>query len=189
MAGYNYQMNGSWVIGLQGEFGLSDISSDLNLGIVTSEAGPTYTVSVSGRLGWLSSPDTMLYMLAGYTHARYTKLSAHLSARVEYRFTQYGKEDWDTGGIINIEPSSHKGMILNKRDWLPCAETVPLPCFGNESMAGKDDLDPESDQSTVSGRYSARARLENRVRLPLNCTSTVPVGPWRCLAMMISAVP
>ena len=138
MAGYNYQMNGSWVIGLQGEFGLSDISSDLNLGIVTSEAGPTYTVSVSGRLGWLSSPDTMLYILGGYTHARYklkinvplgsvsfkenydgfhlgagmeTKLSAHLSARVEYRFTQYGKEDWDTGGIINIEPSSHKGMI------------------------------------------------------------------------------
>ncbi len=138
MAGYNYQMNGPWVIGLQGEFGLTDISSDLNLGIVTAEAGPSYTLSVSGRLGWLTGPDTMLYMLAGYTHARYklkinvplgsvsfkegydgfhvgagmeTRLSEHLSARVEYRFTQYGKEDWDTGGIIRIEPSSHKGML------------------------------------------------------------------------------
>ncbi len=138
MAGYNYQMNGPWVIGLQGEFGLTDITSDLNLGIITAEAGPTYTVSVSGRLGWLTGPDTMLYMLAGYTHARYklkinvplgsisfkegydgfhvgagmeTRLSEHLSARVEYRFTQYGKEDWDTGGIVRIEPSSHKGMV------------------------------------------------------------------------------
>ncbi len=134
MAGYNYRMAGPWVIGLQGEFGLTDISSDLNAGIVTAKAGPTYTVSASGRLGWLAGPDTMLYMLAGYTHARYklkittisfkegydgfhvgagmeTRLSEHLSARVEYRFTQYGKEDWGTGGIVRIEPSSHKGMI------------------------------------------------------------------------------
>ncbi len=138
MAGYNYQLAGPWVIGLQGEFGLTDISSDLNVAIATAKAGPTYTVSVSGRLGWLTGPDTMLYMLAGYTHARYklkvnvpfgsisvkegydgfhvgagmeTRLGEHLSARVEYRFTQYGKEDWDTGGIIGIEPSSHKGMV------------------------------------------------------------------------------
>ncbi len=138
MAGYNYRISGPWVVGIQGEFGLSDISSDLNAGIVTAKAGPTYTVSVSGRLGWLTGSDTMLYMLAGYTHARYklkinvplgavsfkegydgfhvgagmeTRLNEHLSARVEYRFTQYGKEDWDAGGIIRIEPSSHKGMV------------------------------------------------------------------------------
>jgi len=138
MAGYNYRLAGPWVVGLEGEFGLSDISSDLDLGIITAKAGPTHTVSVSGRIGWLSGPDTMLYVLAGYTHARYklkvsvpfataslkesfdgfhagagmeTRLNTHLSARVEYRFTGYGREDWGTGGIIRTEPSAHKGMV------------------------------------------------------------------------------
>jgi hypothetical protein len=44
-------------------------------------------------------------------------------------------------------------------------------------------------QSTRSGRWSALARLENFVMVPSNCNSTVPVGPWRCLPMMTSALP
>ena len=40
-----------------------------------------------------------------------------------------------------------------------------------------------------SGNASSRARLEKRVTSASNCSSTVPVGPWRCLPMMTSALP
>ena len=35
----------------------------------------------------------------------------------------------------------------------------------------------------------ARARFENRVKRPSKASSTVPIGPWRCLPMMTSALP
>ena len=40
-----------------------------------------------------------------------------------------------------------------------------------------------------SGRLSARASDEKRVTAASNCNSTVPVGPWRCLPMITSALP
>ncbi|MBL4758989.1 MAG: hypothetical protein JKY32_15565 [Rhizobiales bacterium] len=38
-------------------------------------------------------------------------LTSNVSARVEYRYTQYAGEDWGTAGFLNIEPSSHTGII------------------------------------------------------------------------------
>src|SRR3546814_980341 len=35
--------------------------------------------------------------------------------------------------------------------------------------------------------WSSCARLLNLVMMPLNCSWTVPTGPWRCLAMFTSA--
>src|SRR5690606_34047052 len=40
-----------------------------------------------------------------------------------------------------------------------------------------------------SGRRSSGARLPKRVTSAWNDSGTVPVGPWRCLPMMTSALP
>ena len=42
---------------------------------------------------------------------------------------------------------------------------------------------------SASGRWLSCARSLKRVNWPSNCSSTVPVGPWRCLPMMTSALP
>ena len=44
-------------------------------------------------------------------------------------------------------------------------------------------------QSRRSGRRSSLARLLNLVNSRVNCSLTVPVGPWRCLPMITSALP
>ena len=45
------------------------------------------------------------------------------------------------------------------------------------------------DSYMRSGSRSSRASEEKRVTAASNCNSTVPVGPWRCLPMMTSALP
>ena len=42
---------------------------------------------------------------------------------------------------------------------------------------------------SASGKWPSCARSLKRVNWPSNCSSTVPVGPWRCLPMMTSALP
>ena len=140
LAGFNYQISPQIVMGLQGEFGFSGMSTTLNLApLPVSASGKSrYSASLSGRLGWLSNPDTLLYVIGGYTHSRAkvrltiggtsvsrsqgydgfhigtgmeTRLSDAITARIEYRYTHYGKEDWGTGGLVNVAPSSHTGTI------------------------------------------------------------------------------
>ncbi len=139
MIGYDYQFGSNWVAGIQGEIGITDMTTELNIpGIISIDAQPEWTAAVSGRLGWLPVPETMLYVIGGYSYADYnvdlalfggsasfsqdyhgfhvgtgmeTYLNKNLTARVEYRYTQYGGEDWGTGGILDIEPSSHVGRV------------------------------------------------------------------------------
>jgi outer membrane immunogenic protein len=140
LIGFNYQVGPQMVIGLQGEIGGTDMEHELAgpFGGLTVDAEPKTTASVSARAGWLTTPDTLLYLIAGWSYAKYdvdiglfggsanfkekyngwhagagieTRLTHNLTARVEYRFTQYGDEDWDTGGFIEVEPSSHVGTF------------------------------------------------------------------------------
>ncbi len=140
MVGFNYQIAPKFVVGLQGDFGFNDLDTELNIpGVpLTASAGPAYTLSVSGRAGWLATQDTMLYVLGGYSLAKFkakislgggsfsakqnydglhvgggieTKIAPNLTARLEYRYTQYSGEDWGTGGVLNIEPSVHTAAV------------------------------------------------------------------------------
>ena len=138
MVGYDYQFASRWVAGLQGEIGITDLTTDLSIpGLISLDAQPEWTAAVSGRLGWLPVPETMLYLIGGYSYADYnvdislggsasfsedyhgfhvgtgmeTYLNPNLTARVEYRYTQYGDEDWGTSGFVKVEPSSHEGRI------------------------------------------------------------------------------
>jgi outer membrane immunogenic protein len=139
MLGYNFQVSGNFVVGIESEIAATDLTTDLSIPIapISLDAQPEWTAAVSGRLGWLTSPNTMLYLIGGYSYADYnvdisgggsasfsqdyhgfhigtgmeTHISDSLTARVEYRYTQYGGEDWGTGGFLDVEPSSHTGRI------------------------------------------------------------------------------
>ncbi len=146
MVGYNYQVSPNFVLGIQGDIALTDLDAELSIpGIpVSASAGPEYIASISARAGYLATPDTMLYVLGGYSHANFnagfsvpgtsgsfdqkyhgfhagtgveTKLSSNLTARLEYRYTQYSDEDWGTAGGLNIEPSSHTATFGLAWNW------------------------------------------------------------------------
>ncbi len=140
--GYNYQATPSIVIGVEGEIGFSNLESELNIPPVFAlDASPQWTAALSGRLGWLPTPQTMIYLIGGYTYTDYdvditlvaaapltasfsqnyhgfhigtgieTHVSDRVTARVEYRYTHFGGQDWGTAGFLNVEPSSHTGRV------------------------------------------------------------------------------
>lgn len=140
LVGYDYQVSDRFVIGVQADIGRANLDTELNIpGLLNASAGPDHIYSVSARAGWLASPDTLLYVIGGYSHAEMsaqisvaqlfsgsasqsysgyhvgggleTMLSENLSARVEYRYAQYDAEDWGTGGLLTVEPSSHIGTF------------------------------------------------------------------------------
>ena len=138
MAGYNHQMN-SIVFGIQGDVGYNDLGTELNIvGTNVIDAQQGLVASVSARLGLLVTPETLAYVIGGYSYSEYetevslfgpsisfdetydgyhigggleTMISPHAKVRVEYRYTSYGGEDWDTGGFLNVEPSTHTGTV------------------------------------------------------------------------------
>ncbi len=134
MGGYNYQMN-NIVLGLQGELGYNDLKSELNFGPFSASARQGFVAALSARAGLLVTPDTLAYIIGGYSHSDYkagasglgsvhekyhgfhvgggleTMLTSNITLRAEYRYTSYSGEDWGTGGFLNIEPSSHTGTM------------------------------------------------------------------------------
>jgi len=185
MAGYNFQVTSNFVVGIEGEVGLTDLTTELNIpGLVSVEAQPEWTAAVSARLGWLPSADTMIYVLGGYSYADYNvdinpggggggfsqdyhglhigtgmeaRIRRNLTARVEYRYTQYGGEDWGTAGAIDIEPSSHTGRIglaWNLFDYGPQGDS-PVPGYSPESWTG-----------IYVGLYGAAGAVVDNVEIP-----------------------
>jgi outer membrane immunogenic protein len=168
MLGYNFQVSNNFVIGIEGEIGITDLTTDLSIPVapISLDAQPEWTAAVSGRLGWLTSPKTMLYLIGGYSYADYnvdiaafggaasfsqdyhgfhvgtgieTHISNSLTARVEYRYTQYGGEDWGTAGFLDVEPSSHTGRIAlayNFYDFGPDGATSTAPAYAPDSWTG-----------------------------------------------------
>ena len=146
MLGYNFQVSGNFVVGIEGEIAATDLTTDLNIPGFSLDAQPEWTAAVSGRLGWLPMQETMLYVIGGYSYADYnvdisggpgsasfsqdyhgfhvgtgmeTYLAKNVTARVEYRYTQYDGVDWGVSGLggqrvpisLDVEPSSHTGML------------------------------------------------------------------------------
>lgn len=188
MIGYNYQFSPVWVAGIQAEVGLSNLTTELNvpgLGFAL-DAKPEWTASLSGRLGWLPTPDTMLYVIGGYSFADYdvditlgaaavnfnqnyhgfhlgtgieTHVSDRLTARVEYRYTQYGGEAWGLPGILNVEPSSHTGTIALAYN------------FHDRGLSGAASAySPSSWSQFYAGAFVGAGAIVNNIEIP-------PAGP------------
>jgi outer membrane immunogenic protein len=113
--GYNYQMD-NFVLGAEGDIGYNGMKGD-NAGV---EAKGGVEGSLRARLGYAVSPDILVYGTAGgagqnlkitdaagsdrntmfgWTAGVGTdiKLTDNVFGRVEYRYTDYGSEDFNTG--------------------------------------------------------------------------------------------
>ena len=137
MAGYNHQMN-NIVLGLQGEVGYNNLRTTLEIpGLGTADAQQGLVASLSARAGLLVTPETLAYIIGGYSYSKYkvdasifgagsfkqnydgfhigggleAMISPNATVRVEYRYTSYGSEDWGTGGAIDVSPSTHTGTV------------------------------------------------------------------------------
>ena len=137
-AGINYQVAPSFVLGVQGEVGKQDLETEFSVGGLDIDAGPNFNAAVSARAGWLANPNTLLYIIGGYSYADYeieaslgglsadvdeefhgfhigagleAKLTEAITARIEYRYTEYGEEDFGSGGLVDVEPSTHTGTL------------------------------------------------------------------------------
>jgi outer membrane immunogenic protein len=138
MIGYNHQVN-NIVFGLQGEVGYNNLSTELSIGgtdIIEAQQG--LVASLSARAGFLMTPETLAYIIGGYSYSEYeteislggpstsfdetydgyhvgggleTMVGQHATVRVEYRYTAYNGEDWGTGGFIDVAPSIHTGTL------------------------------------------------------------------------------
>lgn len=125
--GYNYQAD-SFVAGVEADIGYGDFSGD-NAG---TEVEGGVNGSLRGRLGYAITPDILPYITAGgaaqslkvteggvsdrntllgWTAGVGTdvKLTDQVFGRVEYRYSDYGNEDFTTaGGTREIDAKDHR---------------------------------------------------------------------------------
>lgn len=126
-AGYQWQ-NGSFVYGLEGDINYNGMSGS-NAG---EESKTKIDGSVRARLGYAVTPDVLLYGTAGAAAERLkitdaagsdsnglfgwtagagadVKITEQVFGRVEYRYSDYGSKDFDTGaGVSRIKDSDHR---------------------------------------------------------------------------------
>ena len=134
-AGYDFQV-GRFVLGLQGEIGISDIRTTASVPGFALESSSDWDWSISARAG-VPFQRALLYGIAGYTWTEYeveitsgggtatfteeydgwhvgagvdVAVTDRVFAGVEYRYTELSGEDWSVSGL-DVEPSSHTGRL------------------------------------------------------------------------------
>ncbi len=141
MIGANWQISPEFVLGLQidGNFNSDLTEASVVGGLFNADLTNEYQVAFSGRAGILVQPETLAYVLGGYSLGEFelraggalvpggfkisravdgfhvgggleTMINEDWTLRAEYRFTQYSKESF-AGGLVNVEPSMHAGQI------------------------------------------------------------------------------
>lgn len=125
--GYNYQMD-NIVIGAEGDIGYSGVEGD-NAGVNVKSG---FEGSLRARLGYAVSPDILLYGTAGGAGKRIevsdgvnedsntalgwtagvgtdVKLTESVFGRVEYRYTDYGSDDFTLGATTSeVSSKDHR---------------------------------------------------------------------------------
>jgi outer membrane immunogenic protein len=136
-AGYDYDF-GSWVAGVQVDGRYSGISSELNLGGLGVSLDADYGFDILARAGMKLNESTLAYVIGGYSWQHFNidipsviptddldwdasgfsvgggleaAVTDKMTVNLEYRYSQYAGEDFDTGGDIEIEPSFHTVRI------------------------------------------------------------------------------
>jgi outer membrane immunogenic protein len=129
-AGYNFQ-SGMFVYGLEGDAGYSNFTGDDGI----TEAETSFEGSIRARAGVAVTDDVLLYGTAGGAAQRLeisdpfgsddnamlgwtagagvdVKLTEQVFGRLEYRYTDFGSEDFNTGsGVQSVESSNNRVSI------------------------------------------------------------------------------
>lgn len=134
--GYDHDF-GSWVGGIMLDARYSGIESKLDLDTIAGVTGKVkadYGFDVLGRIGMKVNESTLAYVLGGYSWQHFkasissrtdsesidwnssgfsvgggleTAVSTNATVGLEYRYSRYAKEDFDTDGLLNVRPTSH----------------------------------------------------------------------------------
>jgi outer membrane immunogenic protein len=128
--GYDRVIRPGWVAGVFTDVDFSGISSD----VAGADIDHDYSWSVGGRLGFLTSPSTLVYGTAGYTRAEFdvsglgsetfdgyfvgagieTFLRDNWTLKLEYRYSDFGSETvFDVGFLsVELDPSIHTARLV-----------------------------------------------------------------------------
>ena len=143
--GYDRVIAPRWVAGVFTDYDFGGAESNLSIvGINLASLDQTYTWSIGARLGFLANAGTLIYGTVGYTQTELelsilglslaetysgyfvgagveTFLSSRWTAKLEYRYSEYGDENPLAGigappGIVDFEPSTHavRGVVSYK---------------------------------------------------------------------------
>lgn len=134
--GYDHDF-GNWVGGILLDARYSGIESKADLDDVlglTAKVKADYGFDVLGRIGMKVNESTLAYVLGGYSWQHFkasisdgrdsesidwdssgfsvgggleTAVSTNATVGLEYRYSRYAKEDFDTDGLLNVRPTSH----------------------------------------------------------------------------------
>jgi outer membrane immunogenic protein len=138
MVGYDRMLTSRIVAGVFADYDfVSNVSTDASIGPFSLSLEQKNTWSVGGRVGVLTSPTTLWYGTAGYSHTEFnlkgisfglpdfsgyflgagveSQLQGGWGLRAEYRFTQYDSEEILPG--VSLEPSTHAGRIALTYKW------------------------------------------------------------------------
>jgi outer membrane immunogenic protein len=138
MVGYDRMLTSRIVAGVFADYDfVSNVSTDFSFGSFSGSIEQKNTWSVGARLGVLTSPTTLWYGTAGYSHTEFdlkgfggslpdfsgyflgagveSQLQGGWGLRAEYRFTQYDSEEIFPG--LTAEPSTHAGRIALTYKW------------------------------------------------------------------------
>lgn len=130
--GYDHDF-GSWVAGVQLDARYSGIQSKLDLGPLTIKGDADYGFDALARVGAKVNDSTLAYAIGGYSWQHFklhgsspsgsgdiydwgssgfsvgggleTAVSSNMTVGLEYRYSQYQKEDFGSGGFLEDTPS------------------------------------------------------------------------------------
>ncbi|MDZ4843563.1 MAG: outer membrane beta-barrel protein [Hyphomicrobium aestuarii] len=87
--GLDYQLGSNWVIGAFADYDFSDIETTINLSVpplgglnASGDIKLNDVWTIGGRLGYLTSPNTLVYGLIGYSRANFDDLTLTVSGPV-----------------------------------------------------------------------------------------------------------
>ena len=114
-AGYDYQLNGNWLIGVQGDYTRSNIGPNLDVagGFITYQLEATDTVNLLARGGHIVDDSTLMYVVGGWTK---TWFDGDLSFAGNSVFPDdYNKSGWTFGGGVETAVSNNLTAKLEYR--------------------------------------------------------------------------
>jgi outer membrane immunogenic protein len=136
LAGYNVMLGPRWLVGLEGDWNWQNIRHRASDFGATSEISLDWSASVRGRLGYLLTPTTLIYATAGWTWSEVKlsdnlvpetlsknvdgaqvgfgvemTLAGHWITRTEYLHSFYGRAQFDTLALGQVNVSPWVGVI------------------------------------------------------------------------------
>jgi outer membrane immunogenic protein len=73
--GCDYQFGGNWLVGAFGDYDFGQLKGNLNVPTFASSGSERMSSAwaVGGRVGWITSPNLLVYVSGGYTEAKFDR--------------------------------------------------------------------------------------------------------------------